>query len=180
MPPRALQIRVSTPTETIPFGRGFYQLEEDALYLPIVYPGGEKNRFFSFLESEYLSLQIDRDGRLIFIEISLPRRRWQAMKTLVPPDTAATGSLRFLDFRRKLSEPSILSDFRRQNVMIRFGPGPAVHNYYLAQNIIAQVDRHDNLAAIWATDITDDIAGQELAAWKKIVRSAVSMVVPAH
>jgi hypothetical protein len=170
MPPRALKIRVSAPTETIPFGRGFYQLEEETLYLPIVYPGVEKSHFFSYLESEYLSLQMDRDGRLIFIEISLPRRRWRTLKSLVPPERATGASLRFLDFRAQLAEPSILCDARRQNIMIRFSPGPAIHNYFLAQNIIAQVDRHDHLAAVWVSDIVDDIAGQELAAWRKMAR----------
>ncbi|SYZ73888.1 hypothetical protein TRIP_C60158 [Candidatus Zixiibacteriota bacterium] len=177
MPSGALKVRVSTPTETIPFGRGFYQLEEDALYLPIAYPGENKNHFFSFLESDFVSMQMDREGRLIFIELSLPRRRWHALQTLVPPESAAPGNIRFLDFRQRLAEPSILCDLRRQYVMIRFSQGPATHNYSLAQNMIAQIDRHDRLAAIWVSDIIDDIAGQELSAWRKAIRNHSTAII---
>lgn len=177
MPIKALKIKVSTPTGPIPSGRGFYQLEEEALYLPLHYPVADE-RFFSYLESETLSLQVDGQGRLILAEITIPRRRWTVRENLVLPEKAEPVDIRFLDFRESFPAPAILSDRTRQNILIRFSRGPAVHNYFLAQNLIAQADADSRLAAIWVSDIIDDLAGREIAAWRKAVSTGTPPAVP--
>lgn len=169
MPVKALQVRVSTPTAPVAHGRGFYQLEEEELYIPVEYPL-ERTRFFSFLESRAVTLLLDRQGRLIFIEISIPRRRWKVKEELVVPELASAADTRFLNFRESFVEPSIFCDRVRQNVMIRFTEGKSAYNYYLANNVIVQVSSHNTLVAIWISDIVDDFAGQELATWRKAAR----------
>jgi len=166
MPVKALKVRVITPAEHISRGRGFYQLEEEELYLPIE-SAPEERRFFSFLESESVSLQLNRDGCLVFVEVTIPRRHWQVKMDLVFPETAETADIRFLDFRETFPEPTILCDHSRRNLMIKFGRGPAAHNYYLAENLIAQISAADKLVAIWASDIIDDVAGRGISAWRK-------------
>ncbi len=170
MPSKALKTRITTPTGIVPYGRGFYQLEEEELYLPIEYPG-ERPHFFSYLESDTVSLHLDRDGRLIFVELTLPRRRWRVKENLVGPEQAAPADIRFLDFRENYEKPTILCDRRREKLMIRFSKGPSTGNYYLAENLIGQFDRQDQLVAIWVSDITDDLAGREIAAWRKLMRN---------
>lgn len=168
----SLKVEISTPVERISRGRGFYQLEEEELYLPIIHTPGEKERFFSFLDSENLSLHLDRNGRLIFIELSLPRRRWPVKENLVAPEKASPADIRFLDFREQFVKPTIFCDINRGSLMIRFRRKSAKFNYFIAENIIAQVDADQHLTAFWVSDIIDDIAGQEISAWRKSVYKA--------
>jgi hypothetical protein len=169
MPLKALNIRISTPTGKIPCGRGFYQVEEEELHVPIEYPP-LRLRFFSFLDSDTVSLHLDREGRLIFIEIPLPVRRWKVRSNLVPPEQAEPADIRFLDFRTEIGRPSILCDPARENVMIRFSRSASANNYYLAENVIAQSADDGKLNAIWISDIVGDFAGRGLAAWRRIIR----------
>lgn len=153
----------------IPRGRGFYQLEEEELYLPVIHNAGQKARFFSYLESDYVSFQFDRDGRLIFIEITLPRRRWRERPEFTIPQNTRTADIRFLDFRNSLPPSRIFCDATRQSLMLRFAPSTAGPLYYLAENLIAQLDNRNHLIAIYVTDIIDDLAGREIAAWRKSI-----------
>jgi hypothetical protein len=168
MPPRALNIRVSTPAGEIPRGRGFYQVEEEELHVPIEYPP-LRTRFYSFLDSDTVSLHLDREGRLIFIEIPLPARRWKVRSNLVAPEKAELADIRFLDFRETIGNPPIYCDPARQNVMLRFSRSSSTSNYYLAENVIAQTSDDGRLNAIWISDIVGDFAGRGLAAWRKMV-----------
>ncbi len=169
MPVKTIKVNVATPSVAIPRGRGFYQLEEDELYLPVIQNPAQKARFFSYLESDNVSLQFDRDGRLIFIEVAVPRRNWTERQEFAIPDKVRTADIRFLDFRDSLSKPEIFCDPSRQSLMLRFAHSSTGPCYYLAENLIAQIDSQNRLIAIWVTDIIDDLAGREIAAWRKAV-----------
>jgi hypothetical protein len=169
MPLKALKVKVNTPADVVPYGRGFYQLEEESLYLPVEYPQ-VMARFFSYLESPAVSLSLDREGRLIFIEVNLPRRRWRIKNNLIWPETADPADIRFLDFRESFISPAVYCDRRRQNLLIIFGRNHSVSNYYLAENIITQVDSRARLMTIWISDIEDDLAGREIADWRRRIR----------
>jgi hypothetical protein len=166
-----INVHVNTPSVTIPCGRGFYQLEEEELYLPIIHESRQKAKFFSYLESEYVSLQFDRDGRLIFVEITLPRRRWKERAGFEMPREARTADIRFLDFRNSLPPSKIFCDHTRQSLMLQFARVSNGPLYYLAENLFALLDDQNHLATIYATDITDDIAGREIAFWRKSIYS---------
>jgi hypothetical protein len=168
MPVVALKVKINAPAGTLPPSRGFYQLEEETLYLPIAYPD-KQNRFFSFLESETVSLQFDRQGRLILIEVNLPRRRWTAKDDLIFPESATAADIRFLDFRQSFNRPTIFCDNPHQKILIRFSRDLSSHNYFLAEGLIAQVSADNRLVALWASDIIDDFAGREIAEWRKAV-----------
>jgi len=169
MPLKAIKINISTPSVNIPRGRGFYQLEEEELYFPIIYTKNERNRFFSYLESDAVSLQLDREGRLIFIVITIPRRRWKDNAKSNSPDKVQTADIRFLDFRSSFPNPKIYCDPTRQNILLKFDSNVSGQCYYMAENLIAQINPKGHLSTIWATDIVDDLAGQEIAAWRKTV-----------
>ena len=164
------EIQVRTPAENgkkTPFGRGFYQLEEESLYLPIEYR--DQKRFYSYLDSETVSLHLDRAGRLIFIEVDLPRRRWDIKENFIPPEIVKPGEARFLDFRKSLKKPQIFCDCNRDNLLILFDTQPAEQNISLADNLIAQITSNGLLTAIWAFDFTDDMAGREIASWRRSI-----------
>ncbi|UCD95512.1 MAG: hypothetical protein JSU69_05535, partial [Candidatus Zixiibacteriota bacterium] len=168
MPSKALNIRVSTPAGEIPRGRGFYQVEEEELHVPVEYPP-LRTRFYSFLDSETLSLHLDREGRLIFIEIPLPVRQWKVRGNLVSPERAEPANIRFLDFREIIESPPVFCDPTRENVMIRFSRSASTRNVYLAENVIAQTNADCQLNAIWISDIVGDFAGRGLAAWRRMI-----------
>lgn len=162
------ELKLDPPITDVPLGRGFYQLEEESLYLPVEYPG-EQKRFYSYLDSKKVSLHLDRDGRLLFVEISLPRRRWEVIDNFVPPERAGSTRARFINFRQIMNEPAIFCDYNRENILIIFGQRPASQNVYLAENIIGQISTDGYLTALWATDFTDDIAGRAISAWRRSV-----------
>lgn len=162
------EIQIRTPAGAIPSGRGFYQLEEESLYLTIEYPGSQK-RFYSYLDSEMVSLHLDRAGRLIFIEVDIPRRRWKIKDNFVSPEIAKPAEARFLNFRKSLANPKVFCDFNRDNLLILFNNSSAEHNIYLADNIIAQITSSGLLTAIWASDFTDDLAGREISYWRRSI-----------
>ncbi len=171
---RRLKVTTRTPDAGTPRARGFYQMEEDTLYFPIE-TGQIRSRYYSFLDSEFVSLQLDRDGKLIFVEITLPRRRWQVEPNLVHPEQSVAGDIRFLDFRERFDEPEILCDDDRQTVYINFSSRPARVTYRLADNVLVQVDAHDHVTAVWLTGIIDDRAGKKISAWRKALRMNVAV-----
>ena len=161
-----LRLRISTPAEPIVPGRGFYQLEEDALYVQIGLFTGNRP-FFSYLESEHTRFDIDRNGRLIFIEIALPRRQWPVDPDLKPPEIIEPADIRFLNFRDQFPTPRLATNKRRTRLALLFDDVSPVRNYYLAEHVIARVDQSDHLAAVWIDDIIDDLAGQEIGAARR-------------
>jgi len=168
----ALRVKIDTPAGQIARGRGFYQLEEDELYLPVEYSEGP-GKFFSFLESDDVILHLDREGRLIFVEITRPRRHWRSRSNLVVPEEAERADIYFTDFRSWFGNPALICDPCRENLLIRFSRGPAAKNYILAENLIAQVDHSCHLVAIWARDFTDDMAGRKILRWRKSIREGL-------
>ncbi len=164
-----LSLRINTPAEVLPSGRGFYQLEEEELYFPIEYPN-QRVRFFSFLDSETVSLHLDKSGQLIFVELTLPRRRWKYKEHLIAPEKAKPADIRFLDFRKSMTAPEIFCDKTRETLMFRFLKSPSVNNFRLAENLIVQVNEKNNLVALWLSNIVDDIAGREISAWRRTLR----------
>lgn len=162
----SIRVRVSTPSEPIRPGRGFYQLEEDALYVQIgSFDRGRK--FFSYLETEQLLLSLDRHGRLIFIEVSLPRRHWKVDQQLTWPTNPRPADIRFPDFRCRIPSPALIGNFNRTVLSIRFGDEEKSEYYYLSETVLLQISNSNHLSAIWISEIEDDLAGRELATFRK-------------
>ncbi len=163
---QSARLRISTPTEPLAPGRGFYQLEEDALYVQI---GAfvPQHRFFSYLESEFVSLQFDRNACLIFIEVTLPRRGWKVDDKLIMPSAADPADIRWLDFRETIREPRLTTNKTQTRLRLQFTHNSPSRSFHIADNVILQADNNDHLAAIWIDDIEDDLAGQEIAAFRK-------------
>lgn len=166
---QAAQLRVSAPTEPIVPGRGFYQLEEDILYVQIGL-FSRSRRFYSWLESPTVRLELDREGRLIFIEVDKPRRQWPTDENLEPPRRAEIADIRWLDFRQPIPDPDLRTNPRRTVLRISFSEQPGSNAYYLAQEVILETDEGRRPTAIWICRIEDDLAGQEIGAWRKRCR----------
>ena len=165
---KTIGLRIEAPTGAPLPGRGFYQLEDETLYVPV--GSFDRDRpFFNFLETvdEQIRFDIDRDGRLMLIEVDLPRRRWPVDPNLTEPGIAEPADIRWLDFRTRIATPDLLTNERRDLLLLRFAESTPWRWYQLTDAVFLQVDAASNLAAVMVTLIEDDIAGQNLAAFRK-------------
>lgn len=174
---RSLQLRISTPTEPIVAGRGFYQLEEEELYVQVG-PFGPERRFFSYLESDIVRLDLDRGGRLIFVEVTVPRRHWPATPALSPPFVIEPADIRWLDFRQRIAPPRLTSNRSRTVLKLTFSASDPTRSYYLADDVILQVSDSGELHAVWVNNIVDDLAGQEIAEFRRSLRPVLAVCKP--
>jgi hypothetical protein len=161
----SIALKIDAPTGEITPGRGFYQLEEDALYVQV----GEyfkRRRFFNYLESDWVRFDIDKDGQLIFIEVSMPRRRWELSTQISPPTIAGPADIRWLDFRTRIAEPRLLTNKKQTHLLIDFMSHHAWRWLTLAERVFVQVDEEHRLAAVMVTDIEDDLAGAQIATFR--------------
>jgi len=164
---KALQIANYPPVGQLEPGRGFYQLEEDSLYVQI--GNYRKNQhFFSYLESEHVRLDFDRDGRLLFIEVTLPSRRWTVIPDWQAPERTERADIRWLDFRDTIPEPELLTDEKRHRLLLRFQSQSPEHVFLLANSVLLGVSARETVTAIWLTDIVGDLAGREIAAFRRL------------
>jgi len=161
----SIALKVDTPTGEVTPGRGFYQLEEEALYVQV----GEyskRRRFFNYLESDWVRFDIDKYGRLIFIEVSLPRRRWELSTQISPPTIAEPADVRWLDFRSRIAEPRLQTNKRQTHLLIDFMSHHSWRWFTLAEKVFVQTDHENRLAAVMVIDIEDDLAGEQIAAFR--------------
>jgi hypothetical protein len=165
-PLEAIALKIETPTDQLRPGRGFYQLEEDALYVPIG-PGHDYRRYFSYLESETVRFDIDRSGRLMLFEVDFPRRRWRVEENLPVPTIAEAADVRWLDFRSRIEAPELITNRRRTRLQLRFSPHGSWRWYALAESVFVQVDQEHRMVSIMVTEIEDDLAGRRIAAFRK-------------
>lgn len=177
--PDKIALRVETPTGAAPPGRGFYQLEEDSLYVQVG-PGGPERKYFSYLESEHLRLDLDRDGRLIFVEVRLPRRQWQVDQNLTPPGIGEPGDIRWLEFRQRINDPLFLTDESHSILKIEFQPSDSWRWYLPGENVVVQISPDSTLASIWVTEIVDDLAGKQIGAFRKKLADDLAKENPEH
>jgi len=163
-----ISLKINSPTgETLP-GRGFYQLEEDALYVPV----GEHDpsrRFFSYLESKRVRFDIDRSGSLMLIEIDFARRHWAVDNSLAALSIAEPADIRWLDFRCQMPDPELITDPQHSLLLMRFVPNQTWQWYSLADNVLVQTDSDGHLTALMVTAIDDDLAGRQIAAFRKLI-----------
>jgi hypothetical protein len=161
-----INLKIESPAGPIPSGRGFYQLDEEILFVQI----GlflNKRKFYSYLESENLLLDIDRNGRLIFIELDLTRRRWIVYKKLTVPKIVEPADIRWYNFRDKISSPKIITNSKNDILKMEFSGNSKPLYYHLADKIIVETTESKNLTAIWIVDIIDDFAGNEIGEFRK-------------
>ncbi len=163
---RKLTVKIKTPTGMVPPGRGFYQCEEDTLYVQTGLFRPER-RFFSYLESRHVRFDIDRFGRLMMIEVNYPRRRWSVCNEINLPPIIETADVRWLDFRADMAEPEIFTNRNRDLLWLCFDRSHSRSWVQIAESVLLQIDRHSHVTGVLINDIVDDLAGRELAAYRR-------------
>lgn len=159
------QVIVDTPAENKTFSRGFYQVEEESLYVPL-YPGG---KFFSYLDSPQMTLDIDNCGRLLFIKLLVSRQDWKTVKKFTPPQATASASIRFIDFRQRFSMVGIECCPNKSSIHLFFDNQTELSSYHLSDDIIVDITANNCLAGFWIKTVVDDRAAREMSRWRKAI-----------
>ena len=162
----ALRLRIDAPTGTLEPGRGFYQRDEEALYVQVGEVSPERS-CFSYLEADTVRFDLDQQGRLMGIEVAVPRRRWPVDKRLRLPKIAEPADVRWLDFRAKMIDPELVGNKSGDCLLLRFAASESWRWYVLAENVHVQVDPEGRLTALLVTDIVDDYAGRNISRFRK-------------
>ncbi len=166
MPLNRIKLRISAPTKLNRLSRGFYQIEEEKLYVQIG-QFAKTGQYFSYLESKNCRLEIDRHGYLIFIVITTPRRNWNIMNNLDIPSPASERDVKFIPFRKTIKPPQIQTTPDQKDLKICFFESTETICLKLNDYIMIEVNSSDELAAIWIINILDDLAGKKLASFRK-------------
>ena len=163
----SLQLNISTPRQPIPQGMGFYQLEDESLYVQL---GGifESRRFFSYIDSPISRFDLDIEGRLVFFELTVPKRQWKIIENLVTPQIVEPADIRWLSFRKIIELPEILTDQCRTRLYLKLSDEKPALNYYLADKIILQSSAEWLACGILVTGIVDDTGGRKFAEFRRL------------
>lgn len=172
----SIRLNISTPTEPVPSGRGFYQIEEESLFVQVGQFTNHR-RFYSYLEATGLTLEFDRCGRLIFVEVNLPRNQWRVQQNLTAPVAAEPADIRWLDFRETIPQPVLYTNQERDILKLSFASSNRTLSHYLADSVIVQTSPSSMLTALWVTNIAVDKAGKLIGAFRQQTRANLSYYV---
>jgi hypothetical protein len=163
---KTISLKIETPTDEETPGRGFYQLEEDSLYVQVGEFGPTRG-FFNYLEADGVRFDIDKTGRLSLIEVPVARRQWILEPELAAPTIAEPADVRWLDFRTPILDPELVTDPRRTTLLVRFSLDGSPNWYRLADTVFLSADPDHRLCAVMIVDIEDDLAGQQIALFRR-------------
>ncbi len=82
-------------TNKIPMGRAFYDTYEAILNFAMK----SRGKFHSYIQSDNLSMDLDKKGFLLNIEVMVSKDEWTPDSKLAPPENVPFKKLRFLAFR---------------------------------------------------------------------------------
>ena len=171
-----ISLRLAGHPVTPAISAAFYQAEEEALSVPIIYDN-PRPRFFSALDSESLSLQCDNSGRLIFVQVKKPRRLWIGDHG-ISAAPSPPADIRFLDFRCRIPEPEFLSDAKKQRLLIRFSPVHSSSSYQIGDNVFLYMNAEAELTGMYIDLVNSDRAGKKMSQWKRLVAEGSSVKTP--
>jgi uncharacterized protein YuzE len=150
-------------TNKIPIGKGFYDNSEGILNFAIK----TKGKFHSYIQSDCLSMDLDKKGGLLNIEVSVEREAWVEETELAPPGDVACKKLRFLDYRLNIEGESYHTNRPRDLLYICFSDDDRVKTYEIAENLLADVNLVNELAGLWILNLVDDFGFRSEMAFRR-------------
>ena len=142
---------------------GFYDNYENILNFAIKTRG----KFHSYIQSESLSIDLDKKGKLLNIEVMEAKDLWIPDNRLQVPDDVPFKVLRFLNYRLNISGELYLTNEARNLLYIRFSENDHVKTYEIAENLMADVNLVNELAGLWILNLVDDYGFKNEMAFRK-------------
>ncbi len=150
-------------TVKIPKGKAFYDTFEKLLN----YAVKSKGTFHSFVQSEFLSIDVDKSGNLLNVEVSVDRNRWEVVPDLAPPKSAGFRTLKFKDLRLNVHGETYRTGQARDFLHIRFRDDNHLQTYEVAENLLVDVNVVSELSGIWILHIDEDCGFKKEMAYRK-------------
>jgi hypothetical protein len=147
----------------IPVGKGFYDNLEETLN----YALRARGKFHSYIQSDTLSIDIDKKGFLLNVEISIPKDKWAIDEAMTLPKKAPPSNIRFLDYRLNIAGESYITNAGKNCLRIRFSADSQVRTYEIAKDLLADVNLVSELAGLWILNISDDYGFKGEMAFRK-------------
>jgi len=138
--------------QRVPQARGFYDTLEESLNIVIKARG----KFYSYIQGQHYSVDLDRRGRLLGIEIFLPRKEWIVKSDLMISNDCPPRQISILEHRLEVEPLGIFTTHNRNICRLAFTEEKISYKYRVAQNVIFEVNVLDELSAIWMLNLEDD------------------------
>jgi hypothetical protein len=144
-------------------GKGFYDNYEGVLNFAVKTRG----KFHSYIQSDFLSIDLDKKGELLNIEVSMVRDMWSRERGLAPPQDVPLKKIRFLDYRLNIEGETYHTDESGQLLYICFSEDNHVKTYEIAENLLADVNVVNELAGLWILGVVDDYGFRSEMAFRR-------------
>ena len=145
----------------ISLAASFYDQETNILSVNIL----PFEPYDSYVESEDVRIDTDRNGRPVFIEVSRPQDEWHMESELALPVIGEAGILNLRETVRTFPTAEILCDQARKTVCLKFLARKGELVIRLADNMLAEI-ADGFLVAIWLADVQTDYAGRRQSQWR--------------
>lgn len=149
------------PRDEIALAAAFYDQETDILSVNVL----PFEPYDSFVESDEVRIDTDRNGRPVFVEIFRPWDKWKIDPELSLPKADFKGAVNFGDTLRRFPSGEIFADRDRKTVCVKFLARRGDQVIRLADNILAET-ADGFLVALWLTGIQLDFAGRKQSQWR--------------
>lgn len=150
-------------TKRIPAARGFYDVMENSLNFVIKARG----KFYSYVQGEDYSIDLDKKGNILGVELYLERDAWQVVPELVVGDEHEIKRIRILEHRLDLEPAGIYTNDDRDLCCIRFTHEKVSYKYQVAQNLLFEVNVVDELSAVWLLNLEEDFGFKKEMKYRK-------------
>lgn len=150
-------------TNRIPNGKAFYDNFEKVLNFAIK----SRGKFYSYIQSDQFSIDLDRRGNILNIEVNIGKEFWEIDPSLRPPENCPYQKLRFLDHRLDILGETFYTDESASFLYISFTNDKHFKTCEIARNLLAEVNLVNEIAGLWILDIEDDYGFKNEMAYRK-------------
>jgi len=152
-----------TNAKRIPNARGFYDNMESSLNVVVK----SRGTFHSYIQGSDYSIDLDRMGRVLGLELYTSKDNWTVVPELITPNGCEPRKIRFLDFRKEIEPISFLTNPDKNLCCIKFTEENVTYMYAIAKNLVAEVNVMDELSALWILNLVDDYGFKEETKFRK-------------
>jgi hypothetical protein len=150
-------------TKRIPEARAFYDTMEETMNVVIRTSG----KFYSYIQGEKYSIDLDRRGNILGMEIFAPVKEWKVVSDLMPPDKFELRKIRILEHRKEFEPIGFFTNKKISFCCMRFTEEKVSYYYKAAQDLIFEVNVMDELSAVWALNLVQDFGFKREMKYRK-------------
>jgi len=150
-------------THSVPSARGFYDTIEDTLNVVI----RTRGKFFSYIQGEKYSIDLDKKGKILGMEIFAPKKEWTVKTDLLAPTKFEPKKILIKEHRREFEPLGYFTNDSGNFCCMRFTSENISYFYKVAQNLIFEVNVMDELSAVWVLNLIEDYGFKKEMQYRK-------------